>query len=195
MNMAKAFGSALGVFEPRTFRHAQAGRDDCDGSWAVPGHPSCRDSPVVLLFRHFAATGGASMRWKRRQRNAVAAWLGLFALGLQALVPLLVAAEITVAGKAGDHSVFELCLFGHPHGAAPSDAAGAPGSADQHHTDHGDLCPICIALHASPLFTAPAAAPLPLPALEDVAPVLTPRHGALRLLALAAYRSRAPPNG
>ena len=83
------------------------------------------------------------MKSRGRQCNAVAACLGLFALLLQALVPLLIAGEIVAAAKAGDHSVFELCLYGHPHRAGLPADDGSPGDADKHHSDHGDLCPIC----------------------------------------------------
>jgi hypothetical protein len=134
------------------------------------------------------------MRWRGRQRNAVAACVGLFALLLQTLVPLLIAGEIAAAAKAGDHSVFELCLYGHPHRVGPPADAGAPGDADKHHSDHGDLCPICLALHASPVFTAPVVAALPLPAVRAGAPLLLPQRGAPHLIAIAGYRSRAPPN-
>jgi hypothetical protein len=136
------------------------------------------------------------MRWRRRkQRRAVAACIGLFALVLQTLVPLLVAGEFAAAAKAGDHSVFELCLFGHVHEVVPPDATGAPGTADRHGRGAGDLCPICIALHASPVFTTPTVAALPLPALQEIAAALPPQQQSAGFLAAAAYRSRAPPLG
>src|SRR5579864_7097770 len=114
------------------------------------------------------------MSWGR-QRRAFAAWLGLCALALQALVPLLVAAEISLAARSGDHDVFELCVFGQVHDSGHTDA---PGKTD--HDDGGTICPICVALHASPVYTAPAAPALLLPPPAAV---------------VAAYRSRAPPLG
>jgi hypothetical protein len=131
------------------------------------------------------------MRWRRKPRRAVAAWLGLFALVLQTLVPLLVAGEIADAAKAGDHSVFELCLFGHLHQGPP---AGAPGG-DRHSGDAGDLCPLCVALHASPVFTTPTVAALPLPAVQAIGTPLPPHQRSAGRIASAASRSRAPPNG
>ena len=131
------------------------------------------------------------MKSRGRQCNAVAACLGLFALLVQTLVPLLIAGEIAVAAKAGDHSVLEFCPYGHLHRADPP---GAPGDADKHHSDHGDLCPICLALHASPVFTAPVVAALPLPVVRAGAPLVLPQRGVPHLITVAGYRSRAPPN-
>jgi hypothetical protein len=131
------------------------------------------------------------MVW-RRQGRAIAAWLGLFAFLLQSVVPLLVAAEISLAASAGEHSVFELCPMGHVHGVA-----GHPGGRgkSQGDDDDGGLCPICIALHASPVFTAPAAAALPVPVSHDIVTAPAASRPAPRLVALSAYRSRAPPFG
>jgi hypothetical protein len=129
------------------------------------------------------------MVW-RRQSRAIAAWLGLFAFVLQSVIPLLVAAEISLAAGAGEHSVFELCPMGHVHGIH----TGAPGKPDQQN-DSGALCPICVALHASPVFTAPAAAALPVPVFHEIVTAPAASRPAPRLVALRAYRSRAPPLG
>jgi hypothetical protein len=123
----------------------------------------------------------------RRQGRAIAAWLGLFAFFIQSLIPLLVAAEISLAANAGEHSVFELCPMGHVH-----------GTADQPGKSHGDddgcgLCPICIALHASPVFTAPAISALPVPVVHAIVTEAIAPHQIPRFVATAAYRSRAPP--
>ena len=131
------------------------------------------------------------MVW-RRQGRAIAAWLGLFAFFLQSAIPLLVAAEISLAASAGEHSVFELCPMGHIHGVAGH--TGGPGKS-QGDGDDGGLCPICIALHASPVFTAPAAAALPVPVSHDIVTAAAASRPAPRLVALRAYRSRAPPFG
>ena len=131
----------------------------------------------------------------RRKRSSVAAWLGVVALAIQAVLPLLVAVEISLAASAGENSVFELCEYGHIHAAAPHEADGAPGKSRHHDGDGGPLCPICIALHAGPVFTAPAILALPLPAVRDIATALPEMQRSPHLVALVAYRSRAPPIG
>jgi hypothetical protein len=107
------------------------------------------------------------------------------ALAIQALLPLLLGAELAAVARSGDREVFELCAFGHLHLGGDGH-----GTSDR---DAGTLCPICVALQASPAFTAPAPAALPLPstAPSRVAPATVP--AAPRFVALAAYRSRAPP--
>jgi hypothetical protein len=127
------------------------------------------------------------------QRSAVAAWLGLVALAIQAGLPLLVAVESTLAARAGADSVFEMCEYGHVHLAEET-----PGSSHHHHHHDGDgdgLCPICIALHAGSVFTAPAPLALPLPVAAPIAAALPELRSAPRFASLAAYRSRAPPPG
>jgi hypothetical protein len=133
------------------------------------------------------------MRPRKRPRIAFAAWLGIFALAIQALIPALLAAEIEIAGQEHGASVFTLCAFGHLHVA---DHHGAPDGKDtpQHGDDLGAPCPICIALIASPAFTAPPLVALPLPLASAIAS-LAPIDGqeAPVRLATTAYRSRAPP--
>ena len=132
------------------------------------------------------------MRW-RGKRTAFAAWLGLLALAIQAVVPLLVAAEIAFAAKAGDGSVFELCVFGHVHAAPVPDAEGGGTPSNPKNADLASICPICVALHASPVFIAVVVAALPLPAFREVAAGLPEVRRAPPPTPLAAYRSRAPP--
>lgn len=130
------------------------------------------------------------MRWKG-QRRIIAAWLGLIALALQVELPLLVAVEISLASRAAANSAFEICGYGH----GPA-AAGAPGQTSHHqHRDGDGLCPICIALHAGPVFTAPAILALPLPTAPAIAAATAESRSEPRFVALVAYRSRAPPLG
>ena len=135
------------------------------------------------------------MRPRKRPRIAFAAWLGIIALAIQALIPALLAAEIEIAGNEHGASVFTLCAFGHLHVATTRDE---PGGTDtpQHDEELGAPCPICIALIASPAFTAPPQVALPLPLANAVA-ALAPIDGqeAPVRLAATAYRSRAPPIG
>ncbi len=130
---------------------------------------------------------------RRRQRIAVAAWLGVVALAIQALSPALLAAEIQLADAEGGRSPFALCAFGHVDTAADRDGGG--GSATSHHDAATGTCPICIALLASPPFTAPDLVVLPAPAGYALDALVAAARQGRRALAAAAYRSRAPPLG
>jgi hypothetical protein len=127
-------------------------------------------------------------------RIAFAAWLGIVALAIQALIPALLAAEIEIAGQQGA-GVFTLCAFGHIHvGTAPDQQDGK--HSPQQDDELGIPCPICIALIASPAFTAPPQVALPVP-LASTLDALAPSDGqeAPVRLAATAYHSRAPPVG
>ncbi|HKW52523.1 MAG TPA: DUF2946 family protein [Stellaceae bacterium] len=135
------------------------------------------------------------MRPRKRPRIAFAAWLGIVALAIQALIPALLAAEIEIAGKEHGASVFTLCAFGHVHFATPHDEQDGKNTPP---SDEGTSapCPICIALIASPAFTAPPQIALPLPLASAIAaPASTDGQEAPVRLATTAYRSRAPPIG
>ena len=135
------------------------------------------------------------MGTRRLKRSAFAGWLAVVALSIQALIPALLAAEISVA-DTGSGGLFTLCAYGHLHLAVHHDGAGSPHHSQEGDGDEGEqgaLCPICIALLASPVFTATPAVFLPLPASQPVEVVaafeasftVTSFHG--------PYRSRAPP--
>jgi hypothetical protein len=133
---------------------------------------------------------------RRLKRIAVAAWLGILALGIQALVPVLLAAEIEIATTTTGKSVFTLCAFGHIHAVAHPAADGkAPASSDDEDQDQGTVCPICIALQATPPFTAPVQIALPVPSGHPLVVVVASPAPAPAIAAAAAYRSRAPPLG
>jgi len=127
-----------------------------------------------------------------RRLQRVAAWLGLLAFAVQAVVPLLVAAEIGLAAQSGTRSIFELCAYGHVH-VVDHDASAPGKSGDQGHDDDGAICPICVALHAAPVFTAPTLVALPLPVAVGIEAPAVVTTETPRAPALAAYRSRAPP--
>jgi hypothetical protein len=135
------------------------------------------------------------MRPRKRPRIVFAAWLGIIALAIQALIPALLAAEIEIAGQEHGASVFTLCAFGHLHVATTHDEPGGTNTP-QHDEELGETCPICIALIASPAFTAPAQVALPMPLASAIA-ALAPIDGqeAPVRFATTAYRSRAPPIG
>ena len=132
---------------------------------------------------------------RKRSRIAFAAWLGIVALAIQALIPALLAAEIDIAGREGGASIFTLCAFGHVHVDSTHDGQGGTDTP-QHDDELGAACPICIALIASPAFTAPTPVALPLPMASAIAALarIDGQEAPLRF-ATTAYRSRAPPIG
>jgi hypothetical protein len=134
------------------------------------------------------------MAWRRPKRIAAfAAWLGMLALAVQSLIPVLLAAEIQIAATESGKSIFTLCPFGHLHIAQPAaDGSSTPAPAGDQ--DHGTVCPICIALQAAPPFTAPPQVALPVPLVLPVEIVVAEAPPAARIIATAAYRSRAPPH-
>ena len=130
------------------------------------------------------------MVWSRPKRIALAAWLGLLALAVQSLIPVLLAAEIQIAATQSGKSVFTLCAFGHIHVAHGADGKAPDSSGDE---DQGTVCPICVALQAAPPFTAPPQIALPLPAALPLATIVADTRPAAKHVTTAAYRSRAPP--
>lgn len=120
------------------------------------------------------------------QRRIIAAWFGLIALALQVELPLLVAIEISFANRAAANSAFEICGYG-PKAERTHEISHHPPR------DRDGLCPICIALHAGPAFTATATVAPPLPAARAIAVSAPEMRPAPHLIVLGAYRSRAPP--
>jgi hypothetical protein len=129
------------------------------------------------------------MRLRRLRHNSWAAWFGVVALVLNALVPVHLAFDLAdVLGAAPHHgagSQWRLLarLTGH--------------RASGHDRDHGSHrppdCPVCSAL-GSLGGLAPAAAPqLSLPVPVAAAPAILPPEERRAVAAVAAYRSRAPP--
>jgi Protein of unknown function (DUF2946) len=124
----------------------------------------------------------------KAQRRVIAAWFGLIALALQVELPLLVAIEISLANRAAANSAFEICGYGPK-------AERTHGTSHHPARDGDGLCPICIALHTGSVFTAPATVALPLPSARAIAVSTPETRSAPPLVALSAYRSRAPPIG
>jgi hypothetical protein len=133
------------------------------------------------------------MRSRGLRRNAIAAWLGILALAIQALIPALLAAEIELARSERGQSVFTLCAFGHLHVAAAHDDGGQAPDNPEQDDDVGTTCPICVALLASPAFTAPPQVAVPLPAVATVETFAATPTQAPAAFVIPAYRSRAPP--
>ena len=133
------------------------------------------------------------MGLRRLKRSAFARWLAVVALSIQALIPALLAAEISIA-DTGSGGFFTLCAFGHLH-VANHHEGGAGSSRHPDGDETNAVCPICLALLASPAFTAAPTVFLPVPPSRPVEVIAT----ADTVLAVArsfdAYRSRAPPLG
>jgi hypothetical protein len=132
------------------------------------------------------------MRAKKSRSTIWAAWLGVLALALNALVPIHIAFDIAQALGApapcsshveDDHAERHLLalLTGH---------RDAGGKSDEHGKTHA--CPVCSAFGAFAGFTAPAPPALSLPAPAGL-PAAHSIIQAERFAAPAAYRSRAPP--
>lgn len=131
----------------------------------------------------------------KRKRRALVAGLGLFALLLDALIPIHLAFDLAealgldrtpiAAADAARHVLAE--LVGHESQPAK------PGGDNDHHHHHD--CAACAAAGTLAAFQAPPAAALPAPNAA-AQPVLAATRGALLAKASpAAYRSRAPPLG
>jgi hypothetical protein len=95
------------------------------------------------------------MIWRRNNRGTrPAVWLAVFAILLQALLPLAQAsARIAPAGPGGD-TIAGLDIAGHlchaPGDTAPDDHGPAP-------VDHQQCCDFCLTVHAIGGFAPPSA--------------------------------------
>jgi hypothetical protein len=145
------------------------------------------------------AAHGTSMTERRDRQTPAGTWLGLVAMLLQVLLPVLVGLEMSGAAGAGGNAAGPCLLM---HADAP---AGAPDAAPPSH-HHGGApaedapygkglvpCCLCQALQAAHGFTPPAVIALPAPRFHGVAalggadePVVTATYSAV-------YSSRAPP--
>jgi Protein of unknown function (DUF2946) len=134
------------------------------------------------------------MGLRRLKRSAFAGWLAVLALSIQALIPALLAAEISVA-DTGSGGLFTLCAFGHLHAANHHHEEGSGSSHDSDGDEANAVCPICLALLASPAFTATPAVFLPPPAARPVEVIATADTAVAVARFFEAYRSRAPPLG
>lgn len=131
------------------------------------------------------------MHW-RRGWSGWAAWLGVIALGLNALVPIHFAFDLAEALEQSDHAPAEIANgLGRQLLALICDH---DDSGDRHDGKHNDRsCPVCAAVGSLIAFAPVAGAALPVPIAVATRPdaaalVEQPRRGVA-----AAYRSRAPP--
>ncbi|HLY44861.1 MAG TPA: DUF2946 family protein [Stellaceae bacterium] len=132
------------------------------------------------------------MRRQRRGWSGWAAWLGVIALGLNALVPIHFAFDLAEALEQSDHTPAEIAngldrqllalICDHDQ------------SGDAHHGKHSDRgCPVCAAAGSLIAFALVAGAPLPVPIAIAVRPDAAAIVEQPRRAPTAAYRSRAPP--
>jgi hypothetical protein len=126
-----------------------------------------------------------------------AARLGLFALGLNALVPIHMAFDLAEALAAAQPPAAAVAqsaewrLFATLSGHLGED--GEAGKSHEHGKAHRNVCPACASASTLAGF-APAAPPaaLPMPPAAATA-AARPLIGCVEAAAPAAYRSRAPP--
>lgn len=138
------------------------------------------------------------MRPNRLRLGAIAAWLGVLALSLDALVPIHLAFDIAEAlgtaahrADATDHDPSWRLLalvIGHQDGdEAPGDRSN--GHSKHHHYE----CPVCSALGTLAGFAPAAVVPVPIPFRIEAPVLVVSFEAALHAAPTIAYRSRAPP--
>ncbi len=136
------------------------------------------------------------MSLRMLRRYAWAVWLGVIALGIDALVPIHAALDLAEAigasrpgARAADRSL-EWRLFALAAGHR-DDADKANGGDDRRH----QTCAVCSALGALAGFAPAAAVRLAVPASVEAPVNLVEIAAAPAGPRPAAYRSRAPPLG
>jgi hypothetical protein len=131
----------------------------------------------------------------RRQRHAIAAWLAMLALLLNALVPIHLSFDLVDALNAS-HTHARLNA-GAPSHELLAELVGHEGHRHQHGRDHHHRtdCPVCSAASTLVGFAAPPPAMLPPPKMAAQMVILALGRAAFSAPSLAPYRSRAPPLG
>jgi hypothetical protein len=132
----------------------------------------------------------------RLRVGAIAAWLGVIALGLNALVPIHLAFDLAhelapdrhEAGAAADHGLVR-CLLTLVIGHHEEDEDQSPAHKQHHHTD----CAVCGAISTLAGFAPSAVVLLAVPILIYAPTLPTIELGAPQTAPFTAYRSRAPP--
>jgi Protein of unknown function (DUF2946) len=132
----------------------------------------------------------------RLRLRAIAAWLGVIALSLDALVPIHLAFDLAHA--------FETPTHGEDSGAAEQNFSwrllalvtghhDADRTADSHNKHHREHCPVCSSLGTlagfAPAVTAPLSVPIRVETPVLLATIASEPPGA----PATAYHSRAPP--
>ncbi len=136
------------------------------------------------------------MQPNRLRLGAIAAWLGVIALSLDALVPIHLAFDLAHTFETATHQKdsspaehdFSWRLLALVTGH--QDADGKAGSHVKHHSEN---CPVCSSLGTlagfAPAATAPLSVPIPVETPILLATIAREPPGA----PATAYRSRAPP--
>jgi hypothetical protein len=140
------------------------------------------------------------MQPNRLRLGAIAAWLGVIALSLDAFVPIHLAFDLAhtfetathrEASSAAEHDFSWRLLAlvtGHKDEDAPSD-----GKAGSHVKHHRENCPVCSSLSTlagfAPVGTAPLSVPIRVETPILLATIASEPPGA----PATPYRSRAPP--
>lgn len=135
------------------------------------------------------------MRWRKRSCLRFAAWLGVIALGLNALVPIHFAFDLAEALRPAQHASgadLDRQILGL--------LTGHEADSDHHHHQHDrpgghHSCPVCAAAATLAALALPNPAALPLPATAAVRLDPAPIVVAGPAIFPAAYRARAPPLG
>jgi hypothetical protein len=159
---------------------------------------SCRFRLAVIRYGalHWCL-GVMSVRFARPKLRSIAAWLGILALSLNALVPVHVAFDL--AGVLGIDDVEHAAVDHQHHGrdllAALAGHRDAGSKSDRQSDRHRVDCFFCGALGSLAGFAPAAGLSLPIPFLIDTSATLTACNDEVRGTSCAAYRSRAPPNG
>jgi hypothetical protein len=123
-------------------------------------------------------------------RLRLAVWLGIVGIGVQAALPLVAAAILSVEHEADATGAVSAI---HPHAHQSGHASGAPHDP-VHHPGHIHAnCVLCQGLQASGPVALPAAVGLAAPRCAAAAPHLAQAALAVSR-APAAYSSRAPPS-
>ncbi len=131
----------------------------------------------------------------RLRVGAVAVWLGVIALGLNALVPVHLAFDLAHAlapnrDAAADHdNDLVRCLLTLVIGHHDEDEDQSPAHKQHHHTD----CAVCGAISTLAGFAPAAAVLLAAPILVYAPTLPIIELGAPQTAPFTAYRSRAPP--
>jgi hypothetical protein len=134
------------------------------------------------------------MIW-RKQRHAIATWLAVVALLLNALVPIHLSFDLVAALDAGHahggHTAVE------PSHELLAKLVGYEGHRDQHGRDHHHRtnCTVCNSVSTLAAFATPPPAILPAPNTAGRPVLLTMGRATLPGALPACYRSRAPPLG
>ncbi len=147
------------------------------------------------------------MRPRRLALGIIAAWLGVIALGLNALVPIHLAFDLDHAfeaaaqrqnAPAARHDLtwrLLALLTGHlDQGQSSGDNADGHGKgADSHGKPHHPDCAVCSSLGTLAGFAPATTVPLAAPTRIEAPILRAATNRAPRAVTAVAYRSRAPP--